>query len=86
MADLNLNVSDLDLNEVDEIEDEFGLAISEIDFKRAKHLRFLVWVFMKRENPEATLEDAGKIKLTELDPTPARKGGGRGGRSSAKQG
>lgn len=89
MPDLKIDINDLTLNEIDAIEDEFGKALAEIDFTVAKSLRFLVWQVLKRDNPDATLEDAGNIRPGDIageepDPTPARKGRAAGGRSSAK--
>lgn len=86
---LTLNIDDLDLNEVIEIEEEFGKPIGEVKWTNAKDLRFLVWVFLKRDNPDLTLEDAGKQKLAELAedeperPTRARNGNGGQKRKTA---
>lgn len=59
-------LDDLTLDEVEEIEDLCGAAMGELDLGRARTLKNLAFVLMKRNDPDVTLEAVGKIKLVEF--------------------
>ena len=59
-----IDVSDLELGEVEQIEEYVGTAASDINWGSAKALAALVWVMERRTNPAYTLEEARKIKMS----------------------
>ncbi len=61
------DATDLTLNEVEQIEDLCGGAsLDTLDLGRAKTLKAIVYVLLRRDEPEITLEQAGNIKLSGL--------------------
>lgn len=58
-----LDPDDLELGEVELLEEEMDCALDKIDFGRAKAMRVLVFILLKREDPEYTMEQASKLKL-----------------------
>ena len=61
------DATDLTLNEVEQIEDlNGGVSLDQLDLGRAKTLKAIVYVLLRRDNPEITLEDAGNVKLSGL--------------------
>ncbi len=61
------DATDLTLNEVEQIEDLCGgVSLDNLDLGRAKTLKAIVFVLMRRDEPEITLEEAGQIKLNGL--------------------
>lgn len=61
------DAAELTLNEIEEIEDLCGgVSIEELDLGRARHLKRIVYVLRKRDNPEITLEEAGDVQLKGL--------------------
>ena len=64
---LNIDVSDLTIAEIVEIEDLTGLpldALGQDDKPKGRMLQALAYISKKRDNPEFTFEDAGKLKIT----------------------
>ena len=61
------DATDLTLNEVEQIEDlNGGVSLDQLDLGRAKTLKAIVYVLLRRDDPEITLEDAGNVKLSGL--------------------
>lgn len=63
-----MNFDSLTLEEVETIEQLTGLSIDTImdaGKPRGKVLRSFVWIMGKRANPSYSIEDAGKVSLTE---------------------
>jgi hypothetical protein len=67
---LNIDPEDLTLEELEVLEEHldgsFDSAFSE-GAPKAKALRLITWIILRRDNPEVTLEDAGRYKLADLD-------------------
>lgn len=59
---------DLEFREIEAIEDAFDLPIEEIDWRRQKFARWLMFASIRRQDPDATItyEDLGEIKYSEL--------------------
>jgi hypothetical protein len=80
MADkfrLDIDANDLDLEEVEEIEDRTGRPVDTLlegDGPKMKLVRCLVWIQLRRANPDADRDalwqEAGKVKLANIE-TPA---------------
>ena len=65
-----MNIEDITLAEMAEIEKKANAPIawlSDDDKPKAVLLQALNWVIMKRTNPNATFEDAGKTPLNEIN-------------------
>ena len=65
--ELNLDISDLTIAEIVEVEDLTGMpldALGQSDKPKGRMLQALAYISKKRENPDFTFEDAGKIKIT----------------------
>ena len=61
------DATDLTLNEVEQIEDlNGGVSLDQLDLGRAKTLKAIVYVLLRRDDPEITLQDAGNVKLSGL--------------------
>lgn len=60
------SVDDLTLDEVDRIEETCGGPLEELDLRRAKVLKTVVFTLMRRDNPDLTLDDVGKITVASL--------------------
>jgi hypothetical protein len=61
------DATDLTLNEVETIEDLCGgVSLDNLDLGRAKTLKAIVFVLLRRDEPDMTLEDAGNVKLSGL--------------------
>ena len=61
------DATDLTLNEVEQIEDlNGGVSLDQLDLGRAKTLKAIVFVLLRRDDPDITLEDAGNVKLSGL--------------------
>jgi hypothetical protein len=61
------DATDLTLNEVEAIEDMCGdVSLDQLDLGRAKTLKAIVYVLLRRDDPEITLEQAGDVKLSEV--------------------
>ena len=74
---LSIDVNDLDLGEVEFFEEQSGVSLSDLQdgAMTAKAVIALVCVVKRRENPDYTMDDARKVKLSEFsvgaDPTTA---------------
>lgn len=66
MVELSMNLDDLTIEEIEIIEDildaPFETAFA-AGAKRGKAMRALAFVTMRRNDPNATLEDAGKVSV-----------------------
>ena len=62
----------VNLNVLTGLEDEFGCALDELDKKfakpRASHLRTLLYVLLKENHPEITMEKAGGLVSIDILP------------------
>lgn len=70
---LSIDFDSLTLDEIELLEDLTGVSIDAIgkriggeDQPKAKVMKALAYVAARRDDPEITLEDIGKIKLTDL--------------------
>lgn len=64
---INIDPEDLTLDEVEEVEDLIGGDVTEAFAKgqpKAKAIKALVFVLMRRDNPAITMEEVGKLKLS----------------------
>jgi hypothetical protein len=67
---MNFDPEDLTLDEVEEVEEFLGASIDSVltgDRPKGRALKAIVWVAAKRTNPDITLEEVGKLKLSELN-------------------
>lgn len=74
--ELSIELESLTVGEIEEIEEITGYPIDKVfdgDRPRGKVLRAIGFVVKRRENPDFTLEDAGRlvVRLAEPDPTTA---------------
>ena len=70
---LSIDISDLTIAEVVMIEDLTGLpldALGQDDKPKGRMLQALAYVTKKRDNPDFTFEDAGKLKITTASSKP----------------
>lgn len=66
---MNLDIETLTLNEIEELEDLSGRSVDvlmEVGTPKGKVLKALVYIAMKRTNPDITLEEAGNIPMSEV--------------------
>lgn len=76
IAGKDFQLDDLTLDEMIELEEACGdVPLAAIDFTRPKNIRAAVLVFLRRDDPAATLESAGGIKILDLGQN--GKGAGR---------
>jgi hypothetical protein len=61
------DIGDLDLDDIEFIEDYTGSSFGDLDWTRAKTLKAVAFVVLRRQRPEFTIEDAGKIKLVSFE-------------------
>lgn len=91
-----INVSTLTIDELEEIESKVGHTIAReimtFDF-RMDTIKGLLWIGMRRENPNATYEEAGKLDFDQLmggiegpEPEPPPPPGGQPGSSGPGEG
>lgn len=59
-------VDDLTLNEMIALEDACDAPLEQIDFSRPRVLREVVLIFLRRDDPGVTFEEAGAIKISAL--------------------
>lgn len=71
-------LDDFTIDEIEELETALGTGFDQFSApgsKKAPLLRAVAWIVGKRDNPDFTLEDAGRIRITmseaEVPPTPA---------------
>lgn len=60
------DTDDLTLDEVETVEDLCDSALDEIDWRRAKAIKAMVFVLKRRDNPDVTLDDIGAIRVVDL--------------------
>jgi hypothetical protein len=70
---LSIDFDSLTLDEIEILEEVSGLSIDTIgkrltgdDAPKAKTMKALAFIAARRDDPDVTLDDIGKIKLTEL--------------------
>ncbi len=66
---LDFDPEDLTLDELEELEELLGTALDGMltgDTPKGRALKAIVWIMIRRDNPEATLEDAGRYKIRDL--------------------
>ena len=61
-----IGVDDLVLAEIEEVEEALDTAWDDIDWNRARPLRWLLFLTLRRKNPEVTYDDLGQIKVVDL--------------------
>ena len=69
----NIDINDLTIAEVVEIEDLTGMpldALGQDDKPKGRMLQALAYITKKKENPEFTFEEAGKLKITTASSKP----------------
>lgn len=69
IPDVKASLESCTVDEIEEIEDALGAPIDKLYAPNAKKgpvIRAFVWVLMRRENPEATLADAGRVSMSAL--------------------
>ena len=66
IAGKDYTLDDLTLGEIEEFETAMGTTMAAVDLTSAKALVHLVYLVMRRENPEYTMDDARQIKLVEV--------------------
>ena len=64
---MKLDLDEMTIGEMVMFEEETGKGFGDMASMTAKDLQVLAWILLKRENPEATMEDAGAVKLSALD-------------------
>lgn len=60
-------IDDFELGELEWLEDELGVALDEINASSMKAALRFVYIIKKRDNPDFTLDDARKLKLSIFD-------------------
>jgi hypothetical protein len=73
MAEFTFDLDSLTIEEIELIEDLTDLAIDELlkpGVKKGKVLRAFAYVQNRRTNPDFTLEEAGKLRVSEEEETP----------------
>lgn len=67
---ISLDVESMTLREVEDFEVASGLTIGDIGPGKktpARALRAIVWIVQRRQDPAFTFEDAGEVRITDLD-------------------
>ena len=67
---MNFDPDDLTLNEIEEAEELLGAPIDELlssGSPKGRALKVIVYLLMRRTDPSITLEQAGQVKLSEID-------------------
>ncbi len=67
--ELNLDLDELTIEEVEAIEDILDAPFESAfapNAKRGKAMRVLAFITMRRTNPEVTMEEVGKVRITSL--------------------
>jgi hypothetical protein len=71
---LSLNLESLTIDEIDAIEEIIDApldSLSKPGVRKAKLLKAMAYVIKKRDNPDFTIEDAGRLRLILKPATPA---------------
>lgn len=64
------DIDDMTMDEIEELEELIDVPLDSIgkpNTKKAKLMKAIVYIIEKRTNPAFTLEDAGKLKLSEIN-------------------
>ena len=70
---INFDLNDMTIAEIVSVEELTGLpfdAMTDPDKPKGKMLQALAYISKKRDNPDFTFEDAGKIKITTTETKP----------------
>lgn len=78
-------IDDFEIGELEWLEDELGCSLDEVNFGSMKAVLRIIVLIKRRENPEFSMDEARKMKLSIFDeaeedtgngsrPTKARKG------------
>ena len=63
------DMDDLTLNEIEQIEElAGGVSFSEVNFGGALGMKAIAYTFLRRTNPEVTMEEVGNIRVIDLLP------------------
>lgn len=62
------DLDELDLGEMEEIEELADAPFSEINAGSAKGMKAFVFVLLKRDNPDITMEEIKKVKMVSMLP------------------
>lgn len=65
-----VNLNDLTIGDLEDFEDIVGVAFEDAQagrFRSIKAVKALVFLTMRRTNPDFTIEDARKFKITDLN-------------------
>lgn len=63
-----LDIDDMTLGELDEFEEKSGQSLADFETGlKAKSITILVYLFLKRSNPDYTEDDAKKVRLADVD-------------------
>lgn len=77
---ITIDLDDLTLGEMDDFEKASGIGVQDLQdgSMPTQAVIALVWLSQRRANPKYTIEDARKVRMSELDfdgnPTPAKPG------------
>ena len=67
---VNLDIGSLTLREIEDFETKTNLGIGELGPGKAmsaRALRAIVWILTRRDDPAFTYEDAGDLKVVDLE-------------------
>lgn len=78
-----IDPEDLELGEVEILEELCDAPLEEIDFRRASAIKGLVYIVMRRNDQNFTIEDAAHIKLSALNQDEVANGNGKPGPTKA---
>ena len=63
IGDQKFDVTDLTLNECEELEEYTGETIASGELQSAKAIKYVIYLFLKRKNPDVTVAEAGEMTL-----------------------
>jgi hypothetical protein len=66
----SVDFDDLELGEVEIIEEACDAPLALIDFRRVKAIRGVVFMLMRRDDPDVTMAEVASIKLSAITDTP----------------
>lgn len=61
------DIDDLEFGELEEIEDAFGLPAEEIDWRRAKATRWLLYLSLRRAGVTVKFEDLAEVRFSDVE-------------------
>lgn len=62
----SFEADDLELGEAELIEDELNAPLEEVDWRRARAIRCLAFVLLRRENQKITMDDVRALKVSDF--------------------